>query len=97
MHPPFDLARLRARFPSGYVDSARRATLTSAVVCHGLTEDDLGQQSFCSEMSARREWADANCRCDYVVEPIRDRQSRLVGRVFRFADANEAFAFKMRF
>ncbi len=97
MRPPFDLTRLRTRYPSAYVDHARRITLPNVVECHGLTEDQMGQQTFCLELIRRRAWIEDNCLSDHVIEPMHDKTLRLVGRVFRFYDPNEAFAFRIRF
>ncbi|CAO4155342.1 hypothetical protein [Methylorubrum extorquens] len=97
MRAPFDLSKLRTRSPQGFYDEARLSKLTHMVGCRGLHEEYLSQSQFCQELDARRQWIAANCGGDHAIEPIRDRHQRLTGRVFRFADANEAFAFKMQF
>lgn len=97
MRAPFDLPKLRTRSPEGFYDEARLSKLTHAVECRGLNEEHLGQIRSCQELDARRQWITANCGGDYAIEAMRDRHQRLTSRVFRFADANEAFAFKMQF
>jgi len=102
MRPPFNLAKLRARLSAsgmevGFIDDARRAATPFLVPCNGLNEDNLGQVRFSQELNDRRAWIEAHCGCDHVAEPIRDAQQRLTGRLFRFADPNEAFWFKFRF
>ena len=97
MRPPFDLAKLRTSNPQGFYDEARLSKLTHMIKCRGLHEERLGQLRSCQELAARRQWVAVNCRGDYAIEPLRDRQQRLTGRVFRFADATEACAFKLWF
>jgi hypothetical protein len=62
-----------------------------------FSEDALGQQRFCQQMQARQEWISTHCEGDHEIEPIRDPQQRLTGRLFRFSDRNEAFWFKLLF
>lgn len=97
MRAPFDLSKLRTRSPQGFYDEARLSKLTHMVGCRGLDEEHLGQIRSCQELDARRQWIAANCGGDYAIEPMRDGHQRLTGRVVRFADPNEAFAFKMQF
>ena len=95
MSPPFDFNKLRATFKRGFVNTARRNATPYTVACKRLSEDQLGQQCFCQEMQARREWITTNCVGDHEIEPIRDPQQRLTGRLFRFSDQNEALWFKL--
>ena len=94
---PFNRSKLRNQFADAYVDDARRAKLTNAVECRGLTEETLGQTSFCQELTERREWIAAWCEADHIVEPVLDERQQLAGRIFFFADLSEAVAFRMRF
>lgn len=101
MKLPFDLAGLNSKLPSsvrkGFVDVARRAATPHAVRQNGLCEDRLGQLRYCEERRERRHWIEEHCAHDHEIEPIRDTCLRLTGFLFRFADADEAFAFRMRF
>lgn len=97
MKQPFDLSRLRAAFKTGFTDEARRAATPHLVHCHDLNEERLGQQPFCREFQDRRLWIEAYCNGLHEVEPILDEVRRVTGRRYRFADADDAFAFKLRF
>lgn len=97
MNPLIDLSELRRRNPRGFYDQARLAKLTHTVTCHGLNEEHLGQSQSCQELQSRREWIASNCQGDWAIEPVRDNQQRLTGRVFRFASQVEAASFKLVF
>lgn len=102
MRPPFDLAKLRASLPLqqqlSILSKAERAVLLPHTVEQTtLSEDSLGQRRFCQELRIRMDWIADNCLHPHLIETIRDNQLRLTGRRFRFADADEAFAFRMRF
>jgi hypothetical protein len=98
MRPPFDLSKLRQTgIKRGFVDAARRTATPHIVSQNGLCEDQFGQQRYCEEREQRRRWIIEHCRHQHEVEPIRDTRMRLTGFLFRFADADEAFAFRMRF
>jgi hypothetical protein len=62
----------------------------------GLSEEKLGQRRFGQEFVARRDWCAEECNGRYEIEPIRDRQMRLVGRRFKFEDVVDAVHFKLR-
>lgn len=98
MRPPFDLSKLReTSIKRGFVDAARRTATPHIVQQNGLCEDMLGQPRYCEEREERRRWIAEHCANEHEIEPIRDARMRLTGFVFRFADADEAFAFRMRF
>lgn len=102
MRPPFDLAKFRASLPLqqqlGFLGEPERvALLPYAVHQQTLSEDALGQQRFCQELLERQGWIAENCSHPHWVDTIRDNQLRLTGRRYRFADPDEAFAFRMRF
>src|SRR5690242_10894437 len=62
----------------------------------GLTREDMGGQEFEAAMEERRMWIRENCQGDALPEPVR-HEGRLIGRRYRFEDADEAFFFKLRF
>lgn len=101
MKPPIDLRKINKQAAEGikvgFVDDVRRQATPYTVICCGLTEDDLGQRMFSAELQARCGWIGAYCKSTHEVEPIRDGMSCLVGRRYRFEDADEAFAFRLRF
>lgn len=97
MSPPFDLEEVRSLFPQFFYDKSRLSQLISTVTCDGLHEDNLEQKYFCRELQARREWMAAHCQSDWAVEPVRDSLLRLTGRAFRFANPEEALAFRLHF
>ena len=61
----------------------------------GLSEDHLDIR-FPQELVARQEWIAEHCYGAVEIEPIRDRQMRLVGRQFRFESLVDATYFKLR-
>lgn len=102
MKPPFDLTKLRVSLPLqlqiGHLSEAEREAMAPLVVNqNGLSEDALGQQCFSQALHARQDWIAANCEHLHWIDPVRDTHLRLIGRRFRFADKDEAFAFRMRF
>ena len=102
MTPPFDIAKFRAPRPLqqqlGFLSEHERvALLPYAVHQQTLSEDALGQQQFCRELLERQGWIAQNCSHPHWIDTIRDACLRLTGRCFRFANADEAFAFRMRF
>ncbi|MEL6064977.1 MULTISPECIES: hypothetical protein [unclassified Methylobacterium] len=101
MTPPLDFSKLNENLPPGvkrgFVDDARRAATPHTVRCIGLDEDALGERRFAQEHQTRMRWIKAHCEGGYEVEPIRDGQHRIASRLFRFADPDEAFWFKLLF
>lgn len=98
MRPPFDFSKLRETgFKCGFVDAARRTATPNLVLQNGLCEDQLGQQRYYEERETRRHWIESYCVGEHEIEPIRDARMRLTGFLFRFADPDEAFGFRMRF
>lgn len=102
MKPPFDLTKFHASRPlhqrlATLGKSERAVLLPHAVDQQTLSEDALGQQRFCQDLQERRNWIAENCSHAHWIDTIRDAGLRLTGRCFRFADADEAFAFRMRF
>lgn len=81
----------------GIIDDRRRQQTPNTIDVLGLTDEKLGYQRFASELQGRREWCRENCHDDWIVEPIRDLQMRLIGRRFRFASVTDAVHFKLRF
>ncbi|MGH1587306.1 hypothetical protein ACRBEV_01840 [Methylobacterium phyllosphaerae] len=99
--PPFDFAELNSKLSisvrRGFVDAARRTATPHIVQQNGLCEDMLGQRCYYEQREERRHWIAQHCWHTHEIEPIRDARIRLTGFVFRFADPDEAFAFRMRF
>jgi hypothetical protein len=101
MKPPFDLSALASKLPPtirrGFIDAARRTATPHVVQQNGLCEDMLGQPRYYEEREERRHWITEHCTHEHEIEPVRDTRMRLAGFLFRFADPDEAFAFRMRF
>lgn len=101
MKLPFDVAEMNRKLPfgvrRGFVDAARRTAAPHTVRQNGLCEDMLGQETYYEARAERRHWITDHCTHEHEIEPIRDTRMRLTGFVYCFADADEAFAFRMRF
>lgn len=54
---------------------------------------ELGDDLFLAELEERRQWIDQNCSGSLMFDELPSG----TGREYRFADADEAFYFKMRF
>lgn len=101
MTPPLDFSKLNENLPPGvkrgFVDASRRTATPYCMRQNGLCEDLLGQRRFCQDREERRLWMIEHCAGEHEIEPIRNVHGRLCGFVYRFADSDEAFAFRMRF
>ena len=81
----------------GFIDDARRAATPFVVVCPDLSREVIGDREFEKQFSERRNWCEERCPADHEIEPVRDRQMRLVGRKFRFMNECDAVLFKLYF
>lgn len=102
MKSPFDLNKLPASLKrqaqiNRMTEAERRGSFPATVEQDGLSEDALGQKGFCQSLQERRNWVEINCVGLHFVETIRDNRFRITGRRYHFSNADDAFAFKMRF
>ncbi|SEH88807.1 hypothetical protein SAMN02799636_04294 [Methylobacterium sp. 275MFSha3.1] len=95
------MSKLNQKLPPGvkhgFVDETRRTATPYCVRQDSLCEDALGQEQFYQDRAERRLWIIEHCVGEHEIEPIRDAHGCLTGFVYRFADADEAFVFRMRF
>src|SRR4051812_43006762 len=88
------LASLNAKLKP--ITDERIANTAHLVPQPGLTREDMGDQGFEAAIEERRVWIREKCQGDVLPEPLR-QNGALIGRRYRFEDANEAFWFKLRF
>jgi hypothetical protein len=75
---------------------ARIAVCSHAVEQPNLTRDHLGDEDYEAEIIARRMWIAEHCVGDHVGETVRSG-GLVTGKRFHFADADDAFYFRLRF
>lgn len=74
---------------------AQRAAMPHRVDCEGVTVHDMGE-AFAAELHRLKRWCRQHCTTVFAVEPIRDPATRRdTGRRFRFADDEDAAAFRL--
>ncbi|WP_238258448.1 hypothetical protein [Methylorubrum podarium] len=63
----------------------------------GLLRSVMGDDAFLAALDERRRWIAANCEGSFQFADLRDSKGKLKGMLYKFADRNEAFSFRMYF
>lgn len=108
-----DITYLAAADPAKYVmqtpafqpDPRRLAALRAVarqrhphtVPQHGLMRLQLGDDHFLARLDERRRWLDQHCVGSFMFDDLKDPTGNVVGKLYRFEDADEALWFRMLF
>lgn len=63
----------------------------------GLMRLELGDDLFLARLDERRHWLAQHCAGSFMFDDLKDPSGDVVGKLYRFEDADEAFWFRMRF
>lgn len=77
--------------------SANRQRHPHTVPQPGLMRLDLGEDVFLARLDERRHWLAQHCVGSFMFDDLKDQSGNVVGKLYRFEDADEAFWFRMRF
>lgn len=78
-------------------DAARTAAFPHVVDQPGLTRNLIGDAAYERGRRTREGWMNAHGLGKHIIEPLRNSAGELVGRRYRFSDADDASRFGRRF
>lgn len=74
----------------------RRRSHPHAVRQRGLLRVQMAEDVFLQSLDERRRWIASNCRGSFWVDDLTDN-GLLIGKLYRFADIQDADCFRYRF
>lgn len=57
----------------------------------------LGDEQFLAGLDERRRWLAQHCVRPFMFDDLKDPSGDVIGKLYRFEDADDAFWFRMRF
>ena len=58
---------------------------------------NVGDDQFLAGLDERRRWIAQHCVKSFMFDDLEDPSGNVIGKLYRFEDADEAFWFRMRF
>jgi hypothetical protein len=95
---PFDMSKFRSNMRAlGFIDTVTGMAMPWEVPCVGFTREALGDEAFELEHRRRRLWCEMECPQAHYIHGLHDDRGKLIGRVFRFQNPDNAVWFRLRF
>ena len=79
------------------LNADKRHATPHAVPQPGLLRATMGDDAFLAALDERRRWIAAHRIIVFHLDDLRDERGKVDGKLYRFANELDAFAFRMRF